>query len=164
MMNLGAVDGLMLGILLFSVGIGVWRGFLYEFMSLAGWVIAYWVSQLGALRLAPYIPIGSEESNLRVGASMLVGFVLTLLLWMLVSKWTRGVVHKTVLHSADRILGGLFGAVRALVFLLVVVTLVGMTPLIDYNAWQQSQGRAWVANLIQVIKPWVPAEVAIRLP
>ena len=163
-MELGVVDSLMLGVFGLSTLIGVWRGFVYEWMSLAGWLVAYCVSQFFALQVSRYIPIGSDESNLRMAASMVICFVATLFIWALVSNWFRSALHKSALHGTDRLLGALFGAIRALVLLLLLVTLVSMTPLVDYNGWQESQGRAWMEKLIKIIKPWVPAELAIRLP
>ncbi|RZL27705.1 MAG: CvpA family protein, partial [Rubrivivax sp.] len=45
------VDLALAALLLLSIGIGLWRGLVYEVMSLAGWVIAYFA----ASPLAPVV-------------------------------------------------------------------------------------------------------------
>lgn len=163
-MGLGAVDSFMLGVFVLSTVIGFWRGLVYEWMSLAGWFVAYCVSQLFFLQVSRYIPIGSEGSNLRMAASMVNCFLATLLVWSVVTNWFRSALHKSNLHVTDRVLGALFGAIRGFVLLLLLVTLVSITPLVDYNGWQESQGRSWMEKTIQIIKPWLPPELVFRLP
>ena len=38
---MGLTDGLLLTVLLLSVLLGVWRGLVYEVLSVAGWVAAF---------------------------------------------------------------------------------------------------------------------------
>ena len=45
------VDLALAALLLTSIGIGLWRGLVYEVMSLAGWVVAYFASP----PLAPWV-------------------------------------------------------------------------------------------------------------
>ena len=48
MWNLPAVDWILLAVLGLSLLIGLWRGLVQEVLSLAGWVVAFYVSQIYA--------------------------------------------------------------------------------------------------------------------
>ena len=41
MPGLGWVDGVLLAVLVVSLLVGLWRGLVFELMSLLGWVVAY---------------------------------------------------------------------------------------------------------------------------
>ena len=158
------VDALMLGVLAASVLIGMWRGLVFELLSLAGWLVAYAASQYLAPRVAVHIPVGSDGSDLRAAASIVVCFLAVLLAWALLARLVRALLHTTALQLPDRLMGGAFGALRALVLLLVVATVVSMTPLADSQAWEASAGRPWLERMLQGLRPLLPAEIVRRLP
>ena len=63
----------------------------------------------------------------------------------------------------DRILGGVFGLVRALVLMLAVATVVSFTPAVRASSWQASHGAAWLGALLSGLKPVLPPAVARHL-
>jgi membrane protein required for colicin V production len=67
--GLTPLDAVLLALLLLSVGIGVWRGLVFEVLSLAGWVVAWWVASHGADSAGRLIHLGEEGSALRLGAA-----------------------------------------------------------------------------------------------
>ena len=44
-MSVVLTDWILLGVLLASMVVGLWRGLVYEVLSLAGWVAAFFVAQ-----------------------------------------------------------------------------------------------------------------------
>ena len=164
MTNLEWVDAVMLGVLGLSVLVGLWRGLVFELMSLAGWLVAYAASQALAPNVAGHIPVGAPDSDLRSAAAIVVCFVAVLVLWALLARLVRGLIHTTVLQWPDRLMGGAFGALRALVLLLVVATVVAMTPAARSDAWEASVGRVWLERLLQGLRPMLPADIVRRLP
>ena len=54
MPDLALVDWVLLSVLALSVVVGLVRGFLFEVMSLLGWVVAWFGSQFLAPELAPF--------------------------------------------------------------------------------------------------------------
>ena len=56
---LSLVDWTLLAVLALSVVVGLWRGFVFECLSLAGWVVAWFAAQWGAPHLAVKLPVGS---------------------------------------------------------------------------------------------------------
>ena len=60
--------------------------------------------------------------------------------------------------------GFLLTFIAVLVVLLAVTVLVGMTPMREAQAWQQSQGAAWLQQSLRLLKPVLPAEFGKYLP
>ena len=160
---IGWVDWVLLAVLLASVVVGLVRGLVFEVLSLLGWVVAYVAAQLFSAELAPHLPIGAPGSALNQGASFAVTFVLSLVVWMLLARLVRLIVHATPLTLVDRTLGGVFGLARALVLLLAIATVVSFTPAVRASSWQASHGAAWLGVLLSGLKPVLPPAVARHL-
>jgi membrane protein required for colicin V production len=160
---IGWVDWVLLVVLLASVVIGLVRGLVFEVLSLLGWVAAYIAAQMFSPQVAAHLPVGAPGSALNQGASFAVTFVLALVVWMLLARLVRLIVHATPLTLIDRTLGGVFGLVRALVLLLAVATVVSFTPAVRAAPWQASHGAAWLGVLLSGLKPVLPPAVARHL-
>ncbi len=122
------VDLAMLAWLLLSMLIGVWRGLLFEVLSLAGLLVAWFGCQWAAPHVAPWLPIGEAGSRSNHVAALVLGFIAIRLVWALLSRLLRLLVHATPLQWPDRALGAGFGALRGVVVLLVVAAIAGFTP------------------------------------
>jgi membrane protein required for colicin V production len=162
--ELGWVDWALLGVLLLSLAVGIWRGAVFEVLSLAGWLVAYVVAQLFAAQVAPQVPIGVAGSALNHGATFALLFLATLIVWAIASRLVRLLIHATPLKALDRTLGGAFGLLRGAVVLLALATVVLLTPASRSADWQASQGAAWLTALLHGLKPMLPSELAHHLP
>ena len=158
------VDLLLLGVLLLSVLVGLWRGLVFELMSLVGWIVAYVAAQVASPLMAAYIPVGAPGSALHQGAAFVATFILALISWALLARLVRLALHATPLTALDRLLGAGFGLLRGGVLLLALATAVAFTPAVRSSAWQASQGAAWLALALQGLKPVLPVDVARHLP
>ena len=161
---LGWVDWALLAVLGLSIAVGLWRGLVFEVLSLVGWLAAYIAAQAFAPQAAPYLPIGAAGSALNYAAAFAMVFVLALIAWALASRLLRLVIHATPLQGVDRALGAGFGLLRGAVLLLAVATVVLLTPAARSPAWQGSQGAAWLVAGLQTLKPVLPDSFAQRLP
>jgi len=161
---LGWVDWALAAVLAVSIAVGLWRGLVFEVLSLLGWVAAYVAAQAFASSVAPMLPLGAPGSGLNQSAAFALVFVLALLAWALASRLLRLVIHATPLQVVDRVLGGGFGLLRGAVLLLAVATVVSLTPVARSPAWQQSQGAVWLGALLQGLKPVLPESLAQHLP
>jgi membrane protein required for colicin V production len=160
----GWVDGVLLGILVLSAVVGLVRGLVFEVLSLAGWLVAYFVAQWFTPVLALHIPVGQPGSALNHGAAFACAFVGALIVWGLVARLVRMLMRATPLSLIDRLLGACFGLARGAVVLLAIATVVGLTPLSKSVAWQHSSAAAWVQAGLQGLKPLLPTEVSQHLP
>lgn len=161
---LGWVDWALLAVLALSVVVGLWRGLVFELMSLVGWLVAYVAAQVFGTQLAAHLPVGVPGSALNFGAGFALTFFGVLIAWSLLAQLVRLLVHATPLTLIDRTLGAAFGLARGGVLLLVAATMVAFTPAVRSQPWQDSQGAVWLRLALQGIKPALPAEVARHLP
>lgn len=166
--GLGSVDLALLAVLLVSTAVGMWRGLVFELMSLMGWLVAYVVAQAASPWVAERLPAGlggaADNPALRLGLAFALAFLGTLMGWSLLARLVRLLVHATPLTVIDRLLGAVFGMARGGVLLLVLATLVSFTPAARASAWQDSKGAAWLAALVQGLKPALPAAWGRHLP
>jgi membrane protein required for colicin V production len=158
------VDWALLAVLAISVAIGLWRGLVFEVLSLIGWVVAFVAAQALAPFAATHVPIGVPGSALNHGIAFFACFVLALVIWALASRLVRLLIHATPLQPVDRVLGGVFGLARGAVLLLAVATVVMLSPAQRSTAWQQSRGALWLGTALQGLKPVLPDAVARQLP
>ena len=154
-----------LGVLLFaSVLIGLSRGFVFEVLSLAGWVAAWFGAAWLAPELSPHLPIAEPGTALREGVAFVIGFVVCLVAWTLAARLVRLLLHATPLSLPDRLLGAAFGLLRGGVVLLALATLVGFTPLSRSEPWRDSRVAGWLAVGLEGLRPLLPPEWSKRLP
>lgn len=162
--TLGWVDWVFVAILGLSVLVGLLRGFVFEVLSLLGWVAAWFAAQWLGAEIAPLLPIGTAGSALNQAAGFVVTFIGVLIVWGLLARLLRAAIRATPLSVADRALGATFGVARALVVLLAIATVVLLTSLAKSAAWQQSHGAAWLHGALLGLKPVLPPAVADHLP
>ena len=160
---LGFVDWALLAVLAVSVLVGVVRGFVFEVLSLAGWIVAWFAAQWGSPLLAPQLPVGAPGSALNAGAAFALAFVAALVAWALLARLVRLLIHATPLSLPDRLLGAGFGALRGGVLLLALATVVALTPASQSAAWRASQGARWLEQGLAMLKPLLPDAVSRHL-
>jgi membrane protein required for colicin V production len=160
---LGLVDWALLAVLAVSVLVGVVRGFVFEVLSLAGWIVAWFAAQWGSPLLAPQLPVGVPGSALNAGAAFALAFVAALVAWALLARLVRLLIHATPLSIPDRLLGAGFGALRGGVLLLALATVVALTPASQSAAWRASQGARWLEQGLAMLKPLLPDAVSRHL-
>ncbi|ODU08990.1 MAG: colicin V synthesis protein [Rubrivivax sp. SCN 71-131] len=158
------IDWALLAVLLLSVLVGVWRGLVFEVLSLAGWVVAWVGAQLFGRELAPWLPVGAPGSAANVLACFVVAFVGILIVWSLLARLARLLIHATPLSLPDRVLGGGFGLLRGGVLLLALATVLALTPAAQWAPWQQSEGARWLRVVLHGLGPLLPHDMARHLP
>jgi membrane protein required for colicin V production len=109
---MNAVDGVLLCILLLSAVVGMWRGLVYEVLSVATWVVAFVLAQAYAGRAAAVLPLGEMAAGLRTAigfAAVFIGcaFAGGMLAWLV-----KRMVSAVGLRPIDRVLGTAFGCWR----------------------------------------------------
>jgi membrane protein required for colicin V production len=153
-------DWTLAAVLAASVLIGLLRGFVFECLSLAGWIVAWFAAQWAAPQLAPSLPVGVPGSALNLAVALSLCFIAALVVWGLLAKLIRMLIHATPLSVPDRLMGAAFGVLRGVVLLLAVSSVVALTPAAQSAAWRGSQGARWLGGSLQALKPLLPDAVA----
>ncbi|HET8729932.1 MAG TPA: CvpA family protein [Moraxellaceae bacterium] len=126
-------DGVILAIIAISTVFGLFRGFVREAFSLAGWVAAYVVARLFHPAMESMLVGVISTPSLRLATAWGGLFVATLLLVALAGYMIRSLMEEAGIGAVDRVLGGVFGLVRG--GILVLALLVLLAPAVHNDAW-----------------------------
>ncbi|NDY92143.1 CvpA family protein [Ideonella livida] len=141
------------GVLCFSAVLGAMRGLVLELVSLAAWVLAWWLASSHSERLA-----GLAGMQVSGGWDALLAFVLvfvaTLLVAGLLGRLLKAALGLTPFWLVDRLGGAVFGLLRGLLVLLLLVALARLTPLATQPIWKESAGAVWLEGVHQRVAPW----------
>ncbi|MCQ9632201.1 CvpA family protein [Actinobacillus suis] len=136
------VDIIIIGLIAFSILVSLWRGFVSEVLSLAGWVVAFFVASNFYPYLSGYLTqVNSvylqNSEYLRNGIAAAVLFIITLIVCgILLSK----LVDTTGLSATDRVLGGAFGALRGILIVAAILFFLDtFSSASQTELWKESQ-------------------------
>ncbi len=153
-------DWVLLGVLLLSVLLGLWRGLMYEVLSLAGWVVAFVLAQAFADDVAAWLPMQGLSLPLRLALAFVLVFVAVAFAGGLVAWLVKKLVATVGLRPVDRVLGGAFGLARAVVMLLGVAVVVSMAQMQNAAWWRGSSTAGVLSATLLEIRPLLPEPVA----
>ena len=138
------VDIIIVGLIAFSILISLWRGFVSEALSLAGWVLAFWVASNFYPYLSGYLTqvnsIYLQNSEyLRNGVAATALFVIVLIICGVINALLNKIISTTgILSTTDRILGGAFGALRGILIVSVALFFLDtFTSLSQNELWKE---------------------------
>lgn len=134
------IDALIIGIIVFSLLVSLWRGFIREVLSLTTWVVAFFVASnfyphLSVLLAQLSLPYVGESEFLRHSVAIVILFVATVLLGAIINALVAQLADRTGLSGTDRVLGAAFGMLRgifivaAILFFIERFTKFGEEPL-----------------------------------
>jgi membrane protein required for colicin V production len=132
------IDFTLLGVIFIFFVIGLLRGFTKEVFSLAFWVLAIWVSLMFSRDFSGFLEPSVSRLPARMIASFVALFAITLSFGGLIGFLLTILAKKAGLTFIERFGGMVFGIVRGLVVVTVVVILAGFTPLPKDSWWTES--------------------------
>jgi membrane protein required for colicin V production len=157
---MNGLDLAIVGVILVSAIIGVFRGFVRETVSLAAWIVAFGIAWTYASTLAPVFTRYVESPSLRIVAGFATLFLVTLAVASIIGLLIHRLVRKAGLTGPDRGLGFFFGLIRGGVLVAVLVFLAGTTPLPQETWWKQSYLAGYFETLSMVLLQHMPPDIA----
>jgi membrane protein required for colicin V production len=155
-----AVDWILLGVLVFSMLLGAWRGLVYEVLSVLGWVVSFFVAQWFAPDLATRLPLQSASDPVRYAAAFVLIFIAAVFAAGLLAFVVKKLVAAVGLAPVDRVLGAAFGVLRGVILLLAATVVIDMTALKSSSWWQESKGAPVLTATLKALKPVLPEQFA----
>ncbi len=154
------VDYVLLGIVLVSAMLSLWRGLVREAISLASWIAALWVAMLFFDHLGSWLASWIETRSARNVVAFAILFVVTVLIGGLVNYLAGQLVSKTGLSGTDRALGMIFGIGRGIVIVAVLVMLAGLTALPEDPWWNESVLMPHFQDMAIWLRSFLPDSIA----
>jgi membrane protein required for colicin V production len=154
------VDYFILLVLVLSAGVGFWRGFVKESLSLLTLLVAIWIAwRFGAL-IAPKLGNWAADPEVRLWVARAIVFVFALLLGSLVSWVARQLIRHTGLSGIDRMLGAAFGLARGVLIVGLLVLVLDFLELDQDGWWQSARFRPYAEQVAAAVKKY--AELGTR--
>jgi membrane protein required for colicin V production len=160
--QLGWVDIALLAIFGVSVLVGLWRGFVFEIVSLLGWLVAFVIANSAGPFIADFMPFGND-AQVRLWIAYVAVFVVILLTCTLLARMLRALISATPLSFIDHLLGGIFGVVRGALILVVAATLINLSPYANSTTWKSSHGALWLGMALEGLKPVLPQSLNVHI-
>ncbi len=131
------LDFVIIALIVLSAVFGVFRGFVREALSLIIWVLSFWLASRYARDAAVYLEAWIPYQDARLVAAFVALFFAVLVVGMIISRLVVSLVRASGI-SGDRSLGAVFGLLRGIVIVAILVMVTAITPLADEEAWRQS--------------------------
>lgn len=157
-------DFVVLAIVAVSGLLGLLRGLLKEVLSLVAYALAFVAAIWWGPTVYGWLSTLIETTVLRMGVAYAAVFIVVLLAVGLVNMTLSALIRTTGLTPADHGLGGLFGLLRGLLIVLVLVALAGYTPLPKEQWWRDAMFSHSATEAVKHIKVWLPPSMASLLP
>ena len=158
------VDIAIVAVLLISLLMGMFRGLVREVLALFSWLAALWVAYRYAVPGAEYLEPYLDQPQLRVVAAFALIFVVVLIVMSMISYLLSRLFSATGITGVDRSLGTLFGLVRGIV--IVALLILGAT-FVDFTTqpwWKESLLVHHFDPATEFIKSLLPEDVAQHIP
>jgi membrane protein required for colicin V production len=147
---LGWPDIFIAAVIFLSVIIGLLRGLIKESISLVTWVIAIILAVIFSPELAKHMTF-TQVAFIQTVTAFFIIFISAVLVGSIFNFLVGKLIRKTPFSAPDRALGGIFGLLRGVVVVTVVVLLAGLTPVPTSSWWQQS----FSIEKFEVLAVWV---------
>lgn len=156
-------DYILLGLLVISAAIGMWRGFVSEVIALLAWVVALAASWFYASAAADLLAGLINDPMWRQIAGFALIFVGVLLIAAALRYLLRELLRAAGLGPADRLFGTLFGVARGIAIALVLVLVGGLMGVAREAWWADSLFAPPLETAVIAAKPWLPDSVADKV-
>ena len=154
------LDFIIIGIIAVSSLVSVVRGFLKEAFSLAAWVVAGIAAFMLSPRLALLVPDAIESDTVRLGIAAVTIFIVTLLAGGMINFVIHKAAVKVGLSGTDRLLGVVFGVLRGIVIVVILIMLAGLTPIPSESWWQASVLIEYFLSVTEWMQSILPDDLA----
>lgn len=142
-----------------SILISLMRGAVREILSLLGWVLAFYVARTYAIQVVPLLPYDIPSEKLKMLAAFIIVFLAVLLITSLIAIALSGLLKEIGLGWLNRLLGGVFGFLRGLLIVIVLMILAGMTQLPKDEHWTNAMFSAPLEALAKIVLVWLPKSI-----
>lgn len=154
------IDFTILAIATGSFLLGLIRGMVREIFSLAGWVVSFILARQFGATVSHWLPESLSGPVARLVVASVLLFFLGMVGMALLGHLLSSAVEKIGIEGVNRVMGGLFGLLRAYLLLVLVLILAGFTPLVTSPDWHSAWFHGPITKGAQWCIGWLPQSVA----
>ena len=157
---LNILDIFIIAIITISGLVGIFRGLVREILSLVGWIVSAWLAWQFASELTFVFDSFIQSADVRKAAAFISIFLLSLVLFALLSYFISKIISKSPLQGMDRTLGMIFGLLRGAIIVAILAVLIQSTQFAKENWWVGSMLKDYFLLLAAYAMSAMPAEVS----
>ena len=154
------VDVAIIVIVVVSLLIGLFRGFIREVLSLVSWIGALWLAYVycswGAAYLEPYV----DQPPLRIVLAFAAIFVVALITFSIISYILYRILSLAGVSGVDRSLGTLFGLARGIVIVGILILVATFMDFTTQPWWRDSLLVSYFTPVTEFIRSLLPADIS----
>ena len=151
-----AFDYVLLFLLIGSMLVSLTRGLVREVISLASWIVAFYVALHYGEVVVPWLPQAISGDVLRVIVAFVALFIGTRIVMMLLAKLASLVLRASGLTFMDRFFGALFGLAKGALIALALVLICGMTRVPQQPFWKNAMFSPAAEAAAKAVMPYLP--------
>lgn len=153
-------DLIVLSVIVISVVISLMRGFVKEALSLASWLVSLWVAMTFSSGMAELFGSSIKDPTLRLLAAFVSLFILSLIVGAIINFFATQFIQRVGLTGVDRTIGGVFGFLRGILLVTIIVMLLGLTTLPKESWWDESFFMFRFEVIATWLKDLLPSDIA----
>lgn len=128
-MQLQWIDLGIITVVALSVLTGLFRGFVKELVALCVWILAIWLGYHYSELLDPWLQSYIQDKSARTAVAFIIILFATLLAGGIVNAALSFILKRAGLSGTDRTLGMVFGFLRGVFIVALIIVAVRMTSL-----------------------------------
>jgi membrane protein required for colicin V production len=156
-------DYVVLAVVAISVVVSVVRGAARELLSILSWMVSGYLALQFAPTVAGLLPAGLTSPTMRLATAFIAILLVGLLLFALLALALSQLLKRSGLSATDRVLGAFVGLARAVVILIVLTLLAGLTTLPRETTWRNAALSAPLESLAILVRSYLPKALASRI-
>ena len=102
-------------------------------------------------------------ATIRIALAYAAVFIVVLIVWGVLAWMLSKLVKAAGLSWLDRMMGMLFGVLRGVLVILVLVWLAGMTAVPEQPFWRTAQTSKTAEDVALLTRTWLPDNIAQRV-
>lgn len=161
-MDLGILDIIILVIIAASAIFGIFKGFVGQLVSIASLILGIWCAGRFTGHLSTYVKewlsLEMAQQTLHIILFITI-FIITVIIAHFLGKGIESIIKLTMMGWLNRILGFLFGAMKAIIILSVAVCAInwinGMFDIIPKDFLAESRGYGFLADFAKEFFPFL---------
>ncbi|WP_250313739.1 CvpA family protein [Neisseria sp. Marseille-Q6792] len=151
MNSLPIADLLVSAVIAACIVLSAMRGVIAEAGSMVAWVVAFFFAKLFAASFADIAFASFQPRLFALALSFISLFVIACLIQKILRSLLTQAVSSVGLGFANRILGGVFGALKGVLIVTLLVMLASKTDLPDTEEWRRSYTVPFFVSLSETV-------------
>lgn len=160
---MSSLDWIVIGIVVLSILLAFFRGFVRELVALIAWVLGVIAAIAFTGPLGDLLPELPRYPIVRY----LIAFAVIIIGALVIGAMIAGPIARTLraagLGFVDRFLGSVFGLVRGVVVVVALALVAGVTTVPRSDWWQNSLFAAPLKVAVMAVSPYLPKHWTDRL-